>query len=95
MLIAGSFPFLEVFWTVLVFVGFLVWLSLLFYVFVDLFGRDDMTGVRKVAWILLLVLVPYLGVFVYLIATTVLGEHPAQAGPPDGAGAGDPAAGSH
>jgi hypothetical protein len=77
MPIASSFPFLEVFWTVLVFVALLVWLSLLFYVFVDLFGRDDMTGVRKVAWILLLVLIPYLGVFIYLVATTVVGEHPA------------------
>ena len=75
MVIASSFPFLEVFWTVLVFVAFLVWLSLLFYVFVDLFSRDDMTGVRKVAWILLLVLLPYLGVFVYLVATTVVGEN--------------------
>ncbi len=68
MLIASSFPFLEVFWTILVFVAFLVWLSLLFYVFVDLFGRDDISGAGKVAWILILVLVPYLGVFGYLIA---------------------------
>lgn len=73
MLIASSFPFLEVFWTVLVFVAFLVWLALLFYVFVDLFGRADMTGVRKVAWILILVLLPYLGVFVYLVAENVEG----------------------
>ena len=76
-MVIASFPFLEVFWTVLVFVAFLVWLALLFYVFVDLFGRDDMTGVRKVAWILFLVLLPYLGVFVYLIVTTVEGEHSA------------------
>lgn len=83
MLIA-SFPFLEVFWTILVFVAFLVWLALLFYVFVDLFGRDDMTGVGKVAWILILVLLPYLGVFAYLIAGSFEGDRPSgggQAGP--------------
>lgn len=68
MLIAGSFPFLEVLWAIVIFFAFLIWVSLLFLVFADLFGRDDASGWLKVGWVLLLVILPYLGVFAYLIA---------------------------
>jgi hypothetical protein len=68
MLIATSYPLLEAFWTILVFFAFFVWLWLLFTVFADLFRRTDVSGWTKVAWIIFVIIVPYLGVFVYLIA---------------------------
>ncbi|HME02513.1 MAG TPA: PLDc N-terminal domain-containing protein [Solirubrobacteraceae bacterium] len=68
MLIASSYPFLEVFWTMLIFFAFFIWIWILFVVFADLFRRSDVSGWAKVAWIVFIVILPYLGVFVYLIA---------------------------
>jgi Phospholipase_D-nuclease N-terminal len=68
MLIATSYPFLEVFWTMLIFFFFVVWLWILFTVFADVFRRDDISGWGKAAWIIFVIVLPYLGVFVYLIA---------------------------
>ncbi len=66
MLIA-SYPFLEVFWTMLVFFAFFIWIWLLVVVFSDIFRRHDASGWVKVAWIVFIIMLPYLGVFVYLI----------------------------
>ena len=63
-----NYPLLEVFWTMLLFFAFFVWIWLLFVVFADLFRRDDASGWVKVVWIIFIIVVPYLGVFVYLIA---------------------------
>jgi hypothetical protein len=68
MLLANSYPFLEVFWTMLIFFAFFVWIWLLFTIFADLFRRTDTSGWAKVAWIIFIIVLPYLGVFVYLIA---------------------------
>ncbi len=67
-MLATSFPFLEVFWEMLIFFGFVIWLWLLFIVFGDIFRRHDTSGGFKVLWIILIVVLPYFGVFVYLIA---------------------------
>ena len=63
-----SYPLLEVFWTMLIFFAFVIWLWMLFVVIGDLFRRSDIGGWAKTAWILVLVVLPYFGVFVYLIA---------------------------
>ncbi|HUN79409.1 MAG TPA: PLDc N-terminal domain-containing protein [Solirubrobacteraceae bacterium] len=68
MVLATSYPFLEVFWTMLVFFAFFIWIWLLFIVFADIFRRSDTSGWVKVAWIVLIIILPYLGVFIYLIA---------------------------
>ena len=68
MLLATSYPLLEVFWTILIFFGFVVWIWILFIMFADLFRRDDIGGWTKTAWIVFVVIFPFLGVFVYLIA---------------------------
>ena len=68
MLIASSYPFVEVFWTMLIFFAFFIWIWLLFIIFADLFRRSDISGWAQVAWIVFIVILPYLGVFVYLIA---------------------------
>jgi Short C-terminal domain/Phospholipase_D-nuclease N-terminal len=67
-LLATSYPLLEVFWTMLIFFAFFIWIWLLFIVFADLFRRHDTSGWVKVLWIIFIVILPYLGLFVYLIA---------------------------
>jgi Phospholipase_D-nuclease N-terminal len=67
MILATSYPLLEIFWTILVFFAFIVWLMILFTVFSDIFRRHDTSGFKKVLWIILIVVLPYIGTFVYLI----------------------------
>jgi Phospholipase_D-nuclease N-terminal len=68
MILATSYPFLEVFWTMLIFFGFVVWIWILITVLADIFRRHDTSGVAKVLWIIFIIVLPYLGVFIYLIA---------------------------
>ena len=67
MILASSYPFLDAVWTILVFFGFVIWFWLLITVFADLFRRHDVGGGTKVLWIILVIVLPYLGVFLYLI----------------------------
>lgn len=68
MIAATSYPFLEVFWTMLIFFAFVVWIWILFTVMIDIFRRHDTSGFAKVLWIIFIIVLPYFGVFVYLIA---------------------------
>jgi Phospholipase_D-nuclease N-terminal/Short C-terminal domain len=68
MILATDYPFLEVFWTMLIFFAFVIWIWILITVLLDLFRRRDISGWIKVLWIVFIVVLPYLGVFVYLIA---------------------------
>jgi hypothetical protein len=68
ILASSSYPFLEVFWTMLIFFVFVIWIWILIGVFADIFRRHDTSGWAKVLWIIFIVILPYLGVFVYLIA---------------------------
>ena len=63
-----TYPLLEVFWTILIFMGFFIWIWLLFVVFGDIFRRSDIGGWGEAGWIIFVIVLPYLGVFVYLIA---------------------------
>jgi hypothetical protein len=65
-----AYPFLDVLWSMLVFFVWIAWFLLLFHVIGDLFRRHDVSGAKKTVWILFLVFVPFLGVFVYLIANS-------------------------
>ena len=75
MLIAADYPFMDVFWTMLVFFAWVIWFWLLITVFSDLFRRHDTSGWGKAAWTVFVVFLPYLGVLVYLIAQ---GKHMAE-----------------
>jgi hypothetical protein len=75
MYLAADYPFLDVLWTMLVFFAWVIWFWLLITVFSDLFRRHDISGWGKAGWILLVVVLPYLGVFIYLIAQ---GQHMAE-----------------
>jgi hypothetical protein len=66
-LLASSYPFLDVFWTMMVFFLWVLWLWILFTVFADIFRRHDLSGWGKAGWIIFTIVLPYLGVFIYLI----------------------------
>jgi hypothetical protein len=68
VLIASNYPFLDVFWSILVFFLWVAWFMLLFRIFGDIFSRHDIGGGTKTLWLIFVLLVPFLGVFVYLIA---------------------------
>jgi hypothetical protein len=68
MVIAADYPFLDIVWTMLIFFAWVIWFSLLFRIFGDLFRRDDLSGWGKTGWIIALILLPFLGVFIYLIS---------------------------
>jgi hypothetical protein len=68
LVFATDYPLLNIFWTILIVVGFVVWIWILFIVFGDIFRRRDTSGFMKVLWIIFLIVLPYFGVFVYLIA---------------------------
>jgi hypothetical protein len=63
-----DYPLLEVFWTLFIFFGLFLWIWLLITVFTDLFRRDDIGGGRKTLWVIFVILVPLLGVLIYLLA---------------------------
>jgi type VI protein secretion system component VasK len=63
-----DYPFLDVMWTMLVFFAWVIWFWLLITVFGDLFRRRDISGWGKAGWIIFVIVLPYLGVLVYLIA---------------------------
>ncbi|HKY13371.1 MAG TPA: SHOCT domain-containing protein [Microthrixaceae bacterium] len=67
-MLAYDYPILGVFWSMLIFFAFFAWLMLLFRVFSDIFRSHDMGGFAKAMWCIFVLFVPFLGVFVYLIA---------------------------
>jgi len=68
MLVAADYPFLDVVGTIIVFFAWVAWFWLLISVFADLFRRHDISGWGKAAWTLFCIVLPFLGVLVYLIA---------------------------
>jgi hypothetical protein len=61
-------PLLDLFWTTFLIFGWFLWFMLLFRVYGDLFARRDIGGWVKAAWVVFTLVLPLLGVFVYLIA---------------------------
>lgn len=66
----------QVFWSILWFTMFFIWIWLLILVFSDIFRSTDLGGWSKAIWTIFVIVLPYLGVFVYLIARGhKMGEH--------------------
>jgi hypothetical protein len=63
-----AYDFGDLMWSMLVFFGWIIFFWLLFVVFGDLFARHDLSGWAKAGWSIFVILLPYLGIFVYLIA---------------------------
>ncbi|MEU0372911.1 SHOCT domain-containing protein [Streptomyces sp. NPDC006283] len=66
--LAYDFPLLGAFWTMLVFFLWIMWFILLFRIIGDIFRDDDLSGWAKAGWLVLCIVLPFLGVFVYVIA---------------------------
>jgi hypothetical protein len=66
--LAADYPFFDVFWTILIFFLWVMWFWLLFTVWSDIFRRHDISGWGKAGWLIFTIFLPFLGVFVYLIA---------------------------
>jgi hypothetical protein len=78
MMVAMQINLWEAFLSMLWFFLFILWIWLVIVVFGDIFRSDDLSGWGKVGWTVLIILLPYLGVFVYLIARgRRMGEHAA------------------
>ena len=67
-MLAADYPFLDVVWTMFIFFAWIIWFWLLITVFADIFRRRDTSGFAKVLWIIFVIVLPFLGVFIYLIA---------------------------
>jgi len=66
-MIAASYPFLDVLWTMVIFFIWILWFTLLFRVWGDIFRRHDLSGLGKTGWLIFTIILPFLGVFIYVI----------------------------
>jgi ABC-type multidrug transport system fused ATPase/permease subunit len=66
-MLGTDYPLLDIFWTMLEFFLFFIWIWLIISIFMDIFRSHDMGGVAKFFWVLLVIILPFLGAFIYLI----------------------------
>jgi Short C-terminal domain/Phospholipase_D-nuclease N-terminal len=67
-MLASTYPLLNIFWTMLEFFVFFLWIWLLIVIFSDIFRSHDMGGLAKAVWVIFVIILPFLGVLIYLIA---------------------------
>jgi len=68
MPIAADYPFLDVLWTMIIFFTWVVWIWIMVVILTDVFRRRDISGWGKALWVVFLIVLPFLGALVYLIA---------------------------
>src|SRR5919106_2374502 len=68
MVLAADYPFLDVLWTIVVFFAWVAWLWIAITVISDVFRRHDIGGWHKAAWTVFVIVLPFLGVLIYLVA---------------------------
>ena len=66
-MLVADYTFLDFFWSMFVFFIWIMWFWLLFTVWFDIFRRDDISGWSKALWLVFTIVLPFLGVFIYLI----------------------------
>jgi Phospholipase_D-nuclease N-terminal/Short C-terminal domain len=67
MVLAVDYPFLNIFWTMIVFFSWVIWIWMVISVLGDVFSRHDMSGWGKAAWAVFIIVLPFLGVLIYVI----------------------------
>jgi hypothetical protein len=65
---SSSYPLANLIWTMIVFFAWVIWIWLLITIFADLFRRSDISGWAKAGWVVVLLVLPFIGVLIYLIA---------------------------
>ena len=68
MLVAAEYPFLNILWSMILFFAWVAWIWIAITCFVDIFRRHDIGGWHKAIWVVFIIVIPFLGVLVYLIA---------------------------
>jgi general stress protein CsbA len=68
MVVAADYPFLDILWTMIIFFAWVAWIWILVVILTDVLRRRDIGGWSKAAWVVFLIVLPFLGVLVYLIA---------------------------
>ena len=68
MVIAADYPFLNILWSMIIFFVWVVWIWIMIIILTDVFRRRDLSGWGKAGWTVFLIVLPFLGAFVYLIA---------------------------
>ena len=66
--LAADYPLLQVFWTIMIFFAWMAWIWIAITCFADIFRRHDIGGFAKTLWCVFIIILPFLGVFIYLIA---------------------------
>ena len=67
MVMAADYPFMDVLWSMIIFFFWVIWIWIVITVLIDIFRRHDIGGLAKAAWVIFVVILPWLGVLVYLI----------------------------
>jgi hypothetical protein len=65
---ATAYPFLDIFWTMLLFFAWAIWIWVVITVLIDVFRRTDLSGWGKAGWTVFVIVLPFIGMLVYLIA---------------------------
>ena len=68
MVFAADYPFMDVLWTMIIFFCWVVWIWMMIAILSDVFRRRDMSGWGKAGWTVFLIVLPFLGALIYLIA---------------------------
>ena len=68
MVMAADYPFMDVLWSMIIFFFWVIWIWIVITVLIDIFRRHDIGGFSKALWVIFVVILPWLGVLVYLIA---------------------------
>jgi hypothetical protein len=66
MILAADYPFLNILWTMIIFFAWVIWIWAVITVLGDVFRRHDLSGWGKAGWTLLIIVLPFLGVLIYL-----------------------------
>src|SRR4051812_44929287 len=67
MVIAADYPFMDVLWSMIIFFFWVIWIWIVITVLIDVFRRNDIGGFTKALWVIFVVVLPWLGVIIYLI----------------------------
>jgi signal transduction histidine kinase len=67
VLAASNYPFLNIFWTILIFFAWVAWIWIAITVLIDLFRRRDLSGGAKALWVVFVIVLPFVGVLAYLL----------------------------
>jgi putative oligomerization/nucleic acid binding protein/phospholipase D-like protein len=68
MVFAADYPFLNILWTMIIFFAWVIWIWMMIAILTDVFRRRDLGGWGKAGWVVFLIVLPFLGALVYLIA---------------------------